>query len=1276
MEPKKDFDLDSRGNLLRSDKFLNTANNVLATVFNDKEIYTDPEDLVDAFYEKFRHVDSNTMDAMRLYNKIDELDEEERNDLRFVYETYRSLPTFWSDDTVNKGEAFLDYAMGILTDPFTAASVVGGSGLAAKTAASGLVMAGIKNATTAGLKTAALTGAGIDATTAVLGDKYIQESEKALKLRDEYSLGQAALAAGMSVVPGAIVGASLPALKAGYRKVRPSSTDLTKILREGKESYLNGNSAGQAYLNNEIVEGSFVQVPSTGKSIVQKEKFIKENLGYVEKINTANKTATINTGFDDAGNPIQITKQLDDIKLEDPFSDRVQKKIKDHVLKQSQVYNKAAAKEGFEQLNKKIIKKLGIKESDVQDFSFTLSSDSIDRLNDVYQDIIVESKMMYNPNKRITQNVGDAIRNNVNGFNHAKVAEILKHHHVSQVEFAAFLSGGYMGSISQAGTILGKQGRLAPKVLKEFMKDFNGGINTRFNQITKKIKPEEYYISLSDKAKRHLKERQGFTGLGLSEKEKYNVSGDKNFKLYLNDILKNKDIPRDAEQYYMHLLAERNATDKWLKTQQGGSINRIIRLGMISTPATTVRNVMGGVIRTPVDAVARTFDNLITMDLPMVAGGPIARPVKWTDGWDHMTAAFNPQEHKMITDFIASKRPDIQVQLFGGPEAFKEAMEITSKLSGDKTGIINKISSAPEKMFLKFNILNQLQDRYMKSQAFVTGLKHAMYRDNKKDLFDYIQRGDIEGIDSNHIKEGIEWALEYNYQTPGLEKYPIASLLQEVSTMPWGVGAALMPFPKFLFNAMRYMYQHSAIATPFTAFHVGKRNLKRAELGPLTSFEKQKYIRQVSQQLAGTGLLVAAFALRNSDYAGTKWNELMDYDGGLLDIATWFPLAPALYIAEAVKQYLAFDDTSEWWENVAESLGWEKPETHRGIIIDGKQIRSKYNLSNYSEEFLLNFGKAFGGPSTRSGIFKMLEPTFLASLISTEDEDESDIGWSLFGQYLGSVLSAVMQPAKLAGEVQKEFNISDEVRRYREFRNTEGFTANFINTILKDVPYFSETLYTKDPGMDIDERGRVTGFTRGDLSDDKKAIPYKYSVLNPEPLRLASPLQKQWTGTFKIRERNTVEEEFAKIGIPEFRIFRRTTIPAYDRVLKGLTASLVAGPLHNIITSEEYQSVKSLEAREFFLKTIFRDMKNKISSRFNEHHELGLLYKVNKVNPYIKAHVRDALLKGKLIKKNGQIKEKFSWKNGDFEKEELQALLEINKNHKKFVRDWAKKFLD
>ena len=49
----------------------------------------------------------------------------------------------------------------------------------------------------------------------------------------------------------------------------------------------------------------------------------------------------------------------------------------------------------------------------------------------------------------------------------------------------------------------------------------------------------------------------------------------------------------------------------------------------------------------------------------------------------------------------------------------------------------------------------------MKSQAFVTGLKHAMYRDNKKDLFDYIQRGDIDGIDSYHIKEVIEYLELY-----------------------------------------------------------------------------------------------------------------------------------------------------------------------------------------------------------------------------------------------------------------------------------------------------------------------------------------------------------------------------------------------------------------------------------------------------------------------------------------------------------------------------------
>ena len=39
----------------------------------------------------------------------------------------------------------------------------------------------------------------------------------------------------------------------------------------------------------------------------------------------------------------------------------------------------------------------------------------------------------------------------------------------------------------------------------------------------------------------------------------------------------------------------------------------------------------------------------------------------------------------------------------------------------------------------------------------------------------------------------MEWALEANYQLPGLEKYPFANMLQMASKLPFGLGAAVMP---------------------------------------------------------------------------------------------------------------------------------------------------------------------------------------------------------------------------------------------------------------------------------------------------------------------------------------------------------------------------------------------------------------------------------------------------------------------------------------------------
>lgn len=80
-----------------------------------------------------------------------------------------------------------------------------------------------------------------------------------------------------------------------------------------------------------------------------------------------------------------------------------------------------------------------------------------------------------------------------------------------------------------------------------------------------------------------------------------------------------------------------------------------------------------------------------------------------------------------------------------------------------------------------------------------------------------------------------------------------------------------------------------------------------------------------------------------------------------------------------------------------------------------------------------------------------MDANFIASLVSG-DEDAAGVTQSLLGQYMGSVLGAVLQPVKLPTDIYREFNLSDEVRLYREHRTSKGFLDNFVNIILKDTP--------------------------------------------------------------------------------------------------------------------------------------------------------------------------------------------------------------------------------
>ena len=170
-----------------------------------------------------------------------------------------------------------------------------------------------------------------------------------------------------------------------------------------------------------------------------------KNICYVFKINN-DDTYTLNMGFDlKTGDPIQKTVKTSEVKVLDPFDNAIQKKIQKEIIRDSEIFNKELAEEGFKDRQEQMKKYFDLNDKDLPNLvDFKLTTNSMKRINDAFVDILQESKMMYNPNKRISQQVSDAIENVPNGFNSDDFVRILDANGVSNIEFISFMHGSYL----------------------------------------------------------------------------------------------------------------------------------------------------------------------------------------------------------------------------------------------------------------------------------------------------------------------------------------------------------------------------------------------------------------------------------------------------------------------------------------------------------------------------------------------------------------------------------------------------------------------------------------------------------------------------------------------------------------------------------------------------------------------------------------------------------------------------------------------------------------
>ncbi len=137
------------------------------------------------------------------------------------------------------------------------------------------------------------------------------------------------------------------------------------------------------------------------------------------------------------------------------------------------------------------------------------------------------------------------------------------------------------------------------------------------------------------------------------------------------------------------------------------------------------------------------------------------------------------------------------------------------------------------------------------------------------------------------LDKAIEDALYFTYQKS--PSSPAArAVIQGIHSAPF-LTTSLVPFPRFIANAMRFTYEYS----PLYLLQGGARSFAK---------DSNNY-EEVSKALVGTGLLAGAYAFRSSENAGENWYEYKMDNGQTFDMRPFFPAAPYLFVADMMKRY-------------------------------------------------------------------------------------------------------------------------------------------------------------------------------------------------------------------------------------------------------------------------------------------------------------------------------------------------------------------------------------
>ena len=439
------------------------------------------------------------------------------------------------------------------------------------------------------------------------------------------------------------------------------------------------------------------------------------------------------------------------------------------------------------------------------------------------------------------------------------------------------------------------------------------------------------------------------------------------------------------------------------------------------------------------------------------------------------------------------------------------------------------------------NFLNRFQEFITRRSVFYSSLD-GIIRGRKdiykgKNLTELVSdKNLIQTIRKEDISAAIDIALDMTYAGQPKRGSIGEKFTSFVNSMPF-ITTLAIPFPRFLANSLKFLYEYSPLPTIIGAGRIAtdpikslltfstdglytKSLMKKLKEGDTTGFTKA---------IVGWGLMGTAFQIRDSRFAGEKWNEIKMGDRRI-DLLPYNPLAAYLYVADLVNR---------------KQNGTLTPETF-----------------NFKE-----FAKVFAGTRGGTGLY------LVDSLINVASDEGTNKQFKFINELVGQIASQYFTGFKTY------MNIADALDG-----NIQA--AKDTKTSSLDNAKFDPSISIKNNLKAIFNPGELPDATSAThaVFDEKTGKYVARSYKNE------NPILSQLTGITIKQPKNAAEIELDNLNFTYQQIFRSTGIPVLDRAFKNNFAPIIHLGLSGVVQSEGYKNL-SIPQKQLVIKTFLSEAK-------------------------------------------------------------------------------------